>query len=78
MNTNPEPWPPDAQAFLTQLYAQYGTEQTPEQKFNVLCAHMGTEPGDHFFSHDPTWEQKLACLEHQVLEREGLIEPVLC
>ena len=59
--------------FLAALYESVGAK-TWEQKFNLLQLKLG---GNNSFSHNPTWEQKTAMLEYELLEKERLIKLVL-
>jgi hypothetical protein len=72
-------WPVEAQVFLNELYAKYGSDQTDEQKCNVLHRQLyGNEEVVITYSHNPTPEQKRAMYEYEILHIEGLIELVLC
>jgi hypothetical protein len=72
---NPMKFNEKADAYLDALYKSVGAV-TPEQQFNTLLLKLGVEHQFIGFSHNPTWEQKVAMLEYDILEREGLIEMV--
>lgn len=64
-----------ADAYLEKLYASVGAV-TDEQKYNTLMLKMGINDSNISFSHDPTWEQKKAMLEYDLLANENLIEQI--
>lgn len=70
----PEPWPPEAQKFLDDLYEKYGS-RTYEQKYNLLELKLGGQPNN--FSDDPSIETKCRLLEHEILSNHNLIKLVL-
>lgn len=68
-------WPEPAKLRLVEVYQQYGSE-TVEQKAHTLQVLLG---GEHNFyaAGGVTEEMKLACLEHEFLLRENLIDVTL-
>jgi hypothetical protein len=62
----------EADKYLHELYASVGA-MTWEQKYHTLCLKMNVDPRDQSFSHNPTWQQKAAMMEHEVLSARGLI-----
>ena len=65
----------EADAYLKSLYDSVGAT-TPEQKYNTIYMKLGYHIDNVTinFSHDPSWEQKQAMMEYDILEREGLIQ----
>jgi len=55
--------------YLADLYESVGAK-TWTQKLNLLTMKMGACN----FSHNPTNEQKVACIEYELLENLGLYE----
>ena len=72
---NPMKFNEKADAYLDALYKSVGAS-TPEQRYNTLILKLGYDHQFIGFSHNPSWEQKQAMLEYDILEREGLIEMV--
>ena len=66
-----------ADAYLKALYESVGAI-TAEQQYNTLFMALGYHLDGSVvnFSHSPSWEQKRAMMEYELLEREGLIELV--
>jgi hypothetical protein len=62
--------------FLADLYASVGATSV-EQKINVLLMNLDGEFNFYAMGGEVTSEIKLACLEHEILEREGKIELTL-
>ena len=66
-----------ADAYLESLYHSVGA-MTWEHKYNTLCLKLDVLPENQSFHCTPTgevsWEQKVGCMEYELLEREGLIE----
>jgi hypothetical protein len=64
---------PEADRALDELYAKYGSSQSPAQKINILEKILGES---HFYATDGdvSDETKLACLEYEWLASQRLIK----
>ena len=65
-----------ADDYLETLYNSVGATSW-EQKYNTLCLKMGIRPENHSFSHAPSWEQKVGCMEYELLNELRLIQLTL-
>ena len=65
-----------ADDYLKTLYTSVGAT-TWEQKYNTLCLRLDIKPQNQSFSHDPSWEQKAAMMEYELLDKMRLIQLVL-
>ncbi len=64
-----------ADAFLQALYESVGAT-TDEQKYHTITLKLGYDEKNIGFSHNPTWAQKTAMMEYDLLEKEGLYQPI--
>jgi hypothetical protein len=76
VNPQPRSFGEKADAFLTELYHSVGATNTT-QKLNVLRLKLGGDYHFYAMGGEINDEVKVACLEYELLGREGLIELVL-
>lgn len=62
----------EADAYLESLYQSVGAI-TDEQKYNTLILTLGYQNDVINFSHNPSWSQKRAMMEYELLDKKGLI-----
>lgn len=69
-----------ADDYLDSLYNSVGAK-TWEQKYHTLCLKMNVRPEDQSFHSFPggevNWEQKVGCMEYELLDEMRLIKLVL-